>query len=316
MNTHGHTWKCILCCPLLLAWSDVQGIFPVAPRGKHDAETKQNQGMCWMGGKPGSRTVPCQGQHSGFKAWQTPVWLVRLGAGWSLWVPPDWGDSVNLNLDSVVLLVEILRAITKIQNWQKSPTELGFFVFFYVHQHRKGTKPHLSSAIFFQSFTQFPGPWLTSELSLGQPGIRIWHLSTVPCGPKADPHPLGLQFNSFVSMPLPVVCFPCFITFPITLQNQELTSPCWLCFILTSKNTGQLLCILQTKKKKKRQKFHSRNGIKQNQCLQGGERKTLKNPNPSLSKPVKLQQEESPTLPGTDWSKRHEKTKPLLGILL
>lgn len=28
---------------------------------------------------PLSRTVPCQGEHSGFKAWQTLVWLIRLG---------------------------------------------------------------------------------------------------------------------------------------------------------------------------------------------------------------------------------------------
>lgn len=80
-----------------------------------------------------------------------------------------------------------------------------------------------------------------------------------------------------------------------TKSRVDFTSPCWLCLILTSKSTGQLLSILQTKTLSS----HSRNGIKpqQNQCLQGGERKTLKNPNPSLSKPVKLQQEESPTLP-------------------
>lgn len=34
----------ILCCPLLLAWSDVKGISPVAPRGKHTAATNGSQG--------------------------------------------------------------------------------------------------------------------------------------------------------------------------------------------------------------------------------------------------------------------------------
>lgn len=57
---------------------------------------------------PLTRTDTSQGEHSGFKAWQMLLWLVRLGS----WMIPVDPFCLGIFCDPVV---EILRAITNIQ---------------------------------------------------------------------------------------------------------------------------------------------------------------------------------------------------------
>lgn len=124
-----------------------------------------------------------------------------------------------------------------------------------------------------------------------------------PAGPKADPHPLGLHFNSFGSMPLLVACFLYYFPCYPTKSRVDFTPPCWLCLILTTQNTEHILSILQTKTLSS----YSRNGMKpqQHQCSQGGE----KNPKKSKSSPLQACKTPTGRISHTAWNKLKQKTK-------
>lgn len=124
-----------------------------------------------------------------------------------------------------------------------------------------------------------------------------------PAGPKADPHPLGLHFNSFGSMPLLVACFLYYFPRYPTKSRVDFTPPCWLCLILTTQNTEHILSILQTKTLSS----YSRNGMKpqQHQCSQGGG----KTPKKSKSSPLQACKTPTGRISHTAWNKLKQKTK-------